>query len=137
MPGADSENRGLAAYLDTILSNVEEKIASPETNFERGQHEKEALRAVVGEKLGKELAATPPLPNQTQSGHGDTPSYNLPELKPQVDELLSIALSKDLDEAINRARKIDDPAILDAFHDALTDKLYDQLVETGKLKRVK
>jgi hypothetical protein len=133
MQDASSENPGLTAHLDTILGHVEEKIASPETDFERGQHEKEALHVVVGEKLGKETVFTP----VSASAHSDIASYDLPELKAKVDELLNIALSKDLDDAINQAKKADDPALLDAFHDALTDKLYNQLVAAGKLKQIK
>lgn len=137
MQNTGSENPGLMAHLDAILGQVEEKIASPETSFERGQHEKEALHAVVGEKLGKESASAPAPASVKAPAKDDVASYDLPELKPKVDELLNVALSKDLDDAIDQAKKMNDSALLDAFHDALTDKLYSHLVEAGKLKRIK
>ncbi len=137
MQDTGSENPGLTAHLDTILGKVEEKIASPETSFERGQHEKEALHAVVGEKLGKESASAPVPISVTAPSQSDIASYDSPELKPKVDELLNIALSKDLDDAIDQAHKANDAALLDAFHDALTEKLYSHLVEAGKLKQIK
>ena len=136
MQDTSSENPGLTAHLDTILGKVEEKIASPETSFERGQ-EKEALHAVVGEKLGKESVSAPAPTFAKISSQSGVASYDLPELKPKVDELLSIALSKDLDDAIDQVKKMNDPALVDAFHDAVTAKLFDHLVEAGKLKRIK
>ena len=137
MSDTGSEQPGLASHTETIVSQIENKISSPETAFERGQ-EKEALRAIVGERLGKQpLSAPSPPPIKTTVKKEDIPSYEQPALKPKVDELLSIALSEDLDDAISRAQKVNDPALLDAFHDALTEKLYSHLVEAGKLKRIK
>lgn len=135
MSDVGNEQPGLAPHTEAIASQVESKISSPETAFERGQ-EKEALHAVVGERLGRGLlSAPPPLPAKT-AAKKDLPSYERPTLKPKVDELLNIALSKDLDDAIDQAQGANDPALLDAFHDALTEKLYSHLVEAGKLKKI-
>ncbi|MDD5711106.1 MAG: hypothetical protein PHV43_03395 [Candidatus Colwellbacteria bacterium] len=136
MSDVSSEQPGLTPHTEAIASQIENKISSPETAFERGQ-EKEALYAVVGERLGKEPFSAPTPPPAKTITKKDLPSYEQPTLKPKVDELLSIALSKDLDDAINQVQKANDPALLDAFHDALTEKLYSHLVEAGKLKKIK
>ncbi|MBU2101567.1 hypothetical protein KKH05_02510 [Patescibacteria group bacterium] len=128
---------GLLPHLDTISREVGEKIASSETPFVEGQDERDALHQVVGEKLGKESGGAPALPTSSSSQGDDELSYESSELKPKVDELLNIAVSKDLDDAIKQAKSQGDPALLDAFHDAIVDKLYAQLVEGGKLKQIK
>jgi len=41
-----------------------------------------------------------------------------------------------LDEGIKEAVKSGNIALIDAFHDMLTDELYDQLVERKKIDKV-
>ena len=40
------------------------------------------------------------------------------------------------EKAIKNARAIGNPAIIDAFHDALVDELYDHLIERRKLQKL-
>ena len=47
-----------------------------------------------------------------------------------------MVFEKGVIEAVEVAKKLDNPYLLDEFHDALVDKLYDKLVEQGKLKQV-
>ena len=53
----------------------------------------------------------------------------------QIERLSQIAFTKGLDAAIEEAKKIDNPYILDEFHDALTNELYSKLIEAGKLEQ--
>lgn len=52
----------------------------------------------------------------------------------QVGALVALAFEKSLGEAIKVARHIDNPAILDEFHDILIDRYYKALVEKRKFK---
>jgi len=52
----------------------------------------------------------------------------------QVGALISLALEKGLSYAISVVRALDNPAILDEFHDTLVDRYYDILVQKGVLK---
>jgi len=52
----------------------------------------------------------------------------------QVKVLREIAFEKGLDIAIEEAKKLNNPHILDEFHDDLVDKFYQKLVEAGKLE---
>ncbi|PIR97767.1 MAG: hypothetical protein COT89_03260 [Candidatus Colwellbacteria bacterium CG10_big_fil_rev_8_21_14_0_10_42_22] len=133
------EQPGLTPHLDNLSFKVQERVSSPETTFIEGQHERDALHQVVGERLGKEGSAPQPTskPSDDRPYGAEPPSYEDPKLKPQVDELINLAVSKDLDDAIKKARDINDPAILDAFHDAIVDKLFNQLVQSGKIKQIK
>ena len=134
MPSFNIEN-----YLDEIVQEVERvRQESGDTLVSKEDH-KEIVRRVVGEKIGK-LQQKPvhqPIVDITQNDDDDDieRSYNNPELKPTVDNLLNIVFEKNLDAAVDEVKSYDNPALLDAFHDALVDRLYDQLIQTGKLKQ--
>jgi len=52
----------------------------------------------------------------------------------QIGALVSLAFDKNLQEAISVARELNNPAILDEFHDILVDRYYNMLVEKKILK---
>ena len=53
-----------------------------------------------------------------------------------LQDLVNIAFSSGIESAVAKARKMNDPYILDAFHDLLVDRLYKELVKRGKLKEL-
>ena len=54
----------------------------------------------------------------------------------QIELLIQMTFDKGIIEAIEIAKNLDNPYLLDEFHDALIDHLYDKLVKEGKLKQV-
>jgi len=56
--------------------------------------------------------------------------------KELLQELVDSAFTSGLAVAIEKARKINNPYVLDAFHDILTDRLYKELVQRGKLEEL-
>lgn len=52
----------------------------------------------------------------------------------QVGTLVSLVFEKGLPEAISVARALNNPAILDEFHDTLVDHYYEALIKEGILK---
>lgn len=77
----------------------------------------------------------------------ETPSYASPvadrdeveEVKKfppsqQVGALISLVFDKGLKNAISVANNIDNPAILDEFHDVLVDRYYQELIEKDVFK---
>ncbi|MFH1780716.1 MAG: hypothetical protein ABH841_01830 [Candidatus Nealsonbacteria bacterium] len=52
----------------------------------------------------------------------------------QVGALVALAFEKSLGEAIRVARRLDNPAILDEFHDILIDRYYQALIQGKKFK---
>ncbi len=70
--------------------------------------------------------ATPAKPTQPAEEPAD---------KKRVEQLTQIAFDKGLTEAIEEAKKANNPYILDEFHDALTNDLYEKLVEAKKLEQ--
>lgn len=139
--------------LEQEIAQIEQDLASKRAALEQrhqtGQipempHEKETLREIVGEKIAPPPAngLTPSAP--TTPGVGvptgsigiEPPSYMSEELKAKVQELVNTAFSKTIDDAIKQARATNNAALIDAFHDALVDELYNYLVERGKLKKL-
>ena len=82
---------------------------------------------------------TPPLvqpqgqPVQPQKNDSDEPSDE--PFRAEIEKLCGIAFQKGLDQAIEEAKKSDNPYILDEFHDTLIDQLYKQLIERGRLEQ--
>ena len=105
---------------------------------ERGLAEKgkEAVRAVIKEQIGGAAApVSPATPPASASASGSLPAYlnkESPEVKLKVEKLLDMALHKGIKTAGAEARNMP-PLIVDAFHDALTDKLYTELKTRGLL----
>ena len=52
----------------------------------------------------------------------------------QVGALVSLVFEKGLEQAVSVARELNNPAILDEFHDILVDRYYEELVEKKILK---
>ena len=108
-------------------------------------------RELVSEIVKEKLAATPgvqplaqqqatvaqqqPVPQPAPQTHA-VPSYAADDLHSKVQELVELAFSKSLGEAIELAKATQNAALIDAFHDIMVDDLYDHLVETGKLEKI-
>ena len=54
----------------------------------------------------------------------------------QVKTLCNLAFQKGLDFAINVAKSLNNPYVLDEFHDRLVDEFYQRLIEEGKLEKI-
>ncbi|MEK9170087.1 MAG: hypothetical protein AAB674_00360 [Patescibacteria group bacterium] len=90
-------------------------------------------REIVRSVIGAQIQAAKPAPLK---GNSALPKYlegESLEIKTKVEELVAVAFQKGLDFSINEAKKFG-PFILDALHDALTSKVYDELKNKGKLK---
>ena|SRR3989344_8786664 len=107
---------------------------------ERGVAEKgkEVLKTVIKEQV------TPTSPGDVvpvQPTVPPTSSISLPHymegekdlVKLKVEKLLDLAWHKGIKRASEEARD-SGPIVLDAFHDALTDKLYEELKKRGLIK---
>ncbi len=54
----------------------------------------------------------------------------------QIKMLCDLAFEKGIDSAVEEARKLDSPYLLDEFHDKLVDELREKLIEKGKLEKI-
>jgi len=102
--------------------------------------DKEILRQVIGERI---QAAPAPAPQQQSSvvvpddpvadTDAEFPNYLAgasSDVKSRVHQLVQIAMHSGIEKATSRA-KAESTYVLDAFHDALVDKLYNELKGRG------
>ena len=82
---------------------------------------KELLRQTIGQQIQAQPAPTPTTTTPQNPG-------GLMEVQDKVDELVKLALDKSVDEAVKAAVATNNPAIIDAFHDALVDEVHEQMV---------
>lgn len=83
--------------------------------------------------IAKEVHRESPLPAPSASEQERIPSYlseEAPEVKAEVERLVTLALAKGLAPAVEEAAK-KSPFMLDALHDALADKLLPELEKRG------
>lgn len=100
-----------------------------------GDKGKEAVKTLVKERVPASSAA-PATGNAPAQDTSALPAYlskESPEVKLKVEKLLDLALHHGIKRAADEAKKMN-PIEMDAFHDALTDKLYTELKQRGLLQ---
>jgi hypothetical protein len=116
-----------------LAREVQEHKNNPE-NRDMTDHE------IVRKALETVTALPPPpapaAPVSSQGPSGILPDYAkdaTAENKLEIEYLVELAATRGILEASKIAQETS-PFVLDAFHDALTGKLYDELVKSGVLK---
>jgi hypothetical protein len=142
---------GQSNTLEQEIAQIEQALASKRAALEEQQqageiteipNEKETLREIVGNTFPPttQVPVSQPADSQqpvvTPPPIVEPPSYLSDELKGKVQELVNLAFTQSIDGAIKQARATNNAALIDAFHDALVDELYNQLVERGKLQKL-
>lgn len=136
--------------LEQILREKKRALAEKGEAVSNGvEGEKELLKEAVKEHVERVMGKAPLL---RQGLAGQAPSDQLSPPMPsdqtlqddplagldhrdQIEELAAVAFSKGIVEAVTIARRANDPHILDEFHDALVDRLYEYLVQEGIIER--
>jgi hypothetical protein len=98
-------------------------------------HVKDFLKSKIGDSLN---ADQPGVSAQTSTIDEARafPDYLIKEpmqVKTKVEQLINMAFSEGIEKSAKEAAKAG-PFILDAFHDALTSKLYEELKKRGMIK---
>lgn len=128
------------AQLERDLALKREELEKKKESGEIAEmpHDKETLRQVIGEKI--QSFRPPAGQGEPAAGYqppaAGLPSYLSADLKDKVQELTDTAFTKSISDAVKEARATGNAALIDAFHDALVDELYDYLIERGKLKKI-
>ncbi len=127
--------------LEQELVELEEEMRTGGT-IEKG---KEAIKEKMSERIfGSPLPPSPTPstslgqapPSQKTQGRSPLPSYaqELPaEAKFKAEKLLDFAWHKGIRAAVKEVKK-SDPLTMDLFHDAITEKLYQEFKKRGILK---
>lgn len=122
---------------EEILKKFEQKRAEvlKQLGFKEGELSKEKEREILKEVTGERIQKAQPLP----PGQQKVVAQKVQQIRKQSKErqiqlLIELAFEKGIIQAVEVAKQLDNPYLLDEFHDALVDQLYNKLVEMGKLK---
>lgn len=138
--GRDLLLNGMEQFKNTIEAEIAELTKQIEAKrsileSERGiVEEKDAVRQVVGEKISEAVPSF--VPKAVSTKDDDNKSY-LDSADEDTTNIINGLLEKVFSEGIATAIKyaeMNDPYIIDAFHDALTDKMYEKLKAEGIVK---
>lgn len=143
----EKKPKQLRNEIEALEIILREKRRELEAKGEQ-RDDKELLKEAVGERIERaaemppapsissapDAQSSPPLaPQSIQSQPTDDPLAGL-DHREQIEELAAIAFSKGIVEAVNVARRANNAHLLDEFHDALVDRLYDYLVQEGVIR---
>jgi hypothetical protein len=136
MSGAEQQFNPLEQEIQELETRLREKKEA----FEQGNEqkpEKEVFKETFREHFDKQIKATPsPAAPTTQNAPAPqvkAPPHE-PEKEPEVSRLVEIALGKGIAEAVEEAKKTENPHILDDLHDTLVDHYYNELIKRGIIK---
>lgn len=125
------EHTALEKDIERLAAEVKGRVSE-----ETPEARKEAVKAVVGEKIQVGLPPTPEAaPPFTAPQSSFLPNYLQTETKYaklNVEKLVDLAWHKGINAAVKEAKKLG-PLYIDALHDALTDKLYSEFKNKGLL----
>lgn len=118
-----------------LKENIERIAASMK---EHAPEEGRATKAAVRETLAPTIMAAVKTADEplSEAEKQILPEYlkdEPVETRVQVEKLIDVAWHKNVRTAVKLARKAGDPLIIDALHDALVDKLYDELKRQGHI----
>ena len=135
-----------AQTLEEEIHALEEKLAARKME---GKEEKEVFRDVLREHVEstKEIVEqempvdasvsvnVPSAPAFDYTAQAKQKADDLREKghREQVEALVEIALTKGILAAVGVARHLDNPHLLDDFHDMLVDEYYEKLIQARKI----
>ncbi len=130
--------------IEQEIARLEQELASKRQQMEREgvspeqmPSEREMIHESVGERIQETAPQYQPAPAQPQPAQpapAATDDEGVPEeLREPVQQLVNVAFTRGIDDAVKEALKSDNAALIDAFHDVVVDQLYQELVSRGKL----
>lgn len=114
------------SILEQEIQSLSKEIQEHKATLEKpATSDREIVRAALGARIQK-----PPIDQPAAQPQSDIlPKYlesESAEIKLKVEQLVDVAFHKGIDASIQEAKKLG-PFILDALHDSLTGKIYDEL----------
>ncbi|MBI4991888.1 MAG: hypothetical protein HZB99_01605 [Candidatus Harrisonbacteria bacterium] len=113
--------------LEKDIERLVREIQELKGKMPQATPEKELVKSALGARILPQTG--PAVPPATAQPSPVLPGYlqqESPEIQLKVEELLDITFHKGIDAAVEEAKKYG-PFILDALHDSLTGKIYDEL----------
>ncbi len=120
------------AWLEQQLEAKKKELQESGEN----KGEREVVREVIRDVAGEKISPPPPITSALSDDDAAKQALDLKEKEHEhiIQELVTMAISKDLFSALKLANALRNPHILDEFHDALADHYYDKLLQSRKLR---
>jgi poly-D-alanine transfer protein DltD len=124
--------------MEEIYKNFEVKRAEALKQLEGKEAELsvEKQKEILKEAVSERMATVQPAIGQQQATAQTAQKLKDQPKDRQIQLLTELAFEKGVVEAVEVAKNLDNPYLLDEFHDALIDEFYKKLVEQGKLKAI-
>ena len=123
LEGADGDINDLKERIEK-LEGMLEKEKSPESE------------KIVKQEIGDYIEETQSAPSFSAPVSTQDEADEISKFGPdqQVGALISLVFEKGLKQAVKVAKNLDNPAILDEFHDILIDRYYEEMKKRGIIK---
>lgn len=124
--------------INKEILELEKKLAEKKqelTERKEGEKtEKELIKEIVKEKI-EQTAISSPSATPQQIATKTKEIAGEPKER-QIQLLVNLAFEKGIVQAVEVAKGLNNPYLLDELHDVLVDEYYNKLVEQGKLKSI-
>ncbi|MEK9208690.1 MAG: hypothetical protein AAB910_01285 [Patescibacteria group bacterium] len=122
--------------LQSQIAELERQLAAQ--RVEKGvdtsaPYKRAEVHAAVGEQI-KQVMPSYQAPVSATPPDASTPSWQDPALAGPVQELVNVAFTQGLQQAVDQASKSGNPALIDALHDVLVDQLHQELLNRQQLR---
>ncbi len=126
------------------VNPVEQEILELERQLiEKRAEQKKSVEAAIGFEQPQPTGQTvTPLPTsavgpvQPTEVKADTEKFKGVEKNQQLKGLVDLSFAKGLSHATKVVRNLDNPYLMDEFHDTLIDEFHKKLVDEGKLEEI-
>ncbi len=130
----EQANETLKQEIASLEQQIREKRAALGPALPEGTPEQSSDRELLHQALGGRInQAGQQTPSPAAPAPDDVSQGAAVDLQTQVQQFVNIAFTKSVDEAIREIVKTGSAALIDAFHDTLTDQLYQELVSRKKI----
>lgn len=122
----ESVEKNSSQQISSEIELLEQRLAEKRMEIEKQniqKPEKEIISEIIKERSGElyiPTSVSAPMPS------GD--------LQNQLQILVDIAFNQSIPVAVRLSKKSGNAYLIDAIHDALVDKFYEELVRRGKIK---
>ncbi|HDY72938.1 MAG TPA: hypothetical protein ENH90_02160 [bacterium] len=125
--------------VEELYKKFEQKRAEvlKQPEFKEKELTPEQHKEILKEGVSKRIKTAQPVPPaQEQVVVSSVQQIKIEPKERQIQLLTDLAFEKGIPHAVEVAKRLENAYLLDEFHDALVDKLYNKLIEEGKLKQI-
>ncbi len=125
--------------VEELYKKFEQKRAEvlKQPEFKEKELTPEQHKEILKEGVSKRIKTAQPVSlAQEQVVVSSVQQIKIEPKERQIQLLTDLAFEKGIPHAVEVAKRLENAYLLDEFHDALVDKLYNKLIEEGKLKQI-